>query len=405
MKIGTFAKKNKTTIDTIRHYMDLGLLSPRKNKGQYFFSHGNQKDLHEIIHLKSLNFTLSEIKMIFWEKRVGSFSNNEGTPIYRKHYLHKFQGIREEISNLKDIERKLQLEIERCTPQAPSKSIGIPLDALHLLKCPHCSSKLKLHCGSIEGEEIIQGTLRCRCEKEYFIEDGILVIDQWLSTEESYLNDGFLSDYIKDTNDDAIDTIYRSLDWLLNSLPTDSLKGKVILDPGSGVGFSLRSICHLLDDESIYIAVDSDMEKHKFLKKLLEDGGIEKNILFICSDFKRIPLKKESVDVVMDSFNSSCYAFSNTTFLLEEIDSLIKKEALLLGCYLIFKNFMYNSLITPPFRNLLLLKGVTPKLDDLGYKLIDDKSLDPVTFSGPYEDFTVDGEYVFSHITHRRRWG
>ena len=407
MKIGSFAEKNKITKDTVRHYMDLGILIPKKVGGQYHFTSSNQRDLDEIIHLKKLNFTLNEIKKIFWTQKIGNLSTATSDNFYRETFSQKVKEVQEKIIRLKGVEKTLQGEIDSLNPEKPSSpfKIGVPLTALPLLKCLRCSSKLRVYKGSIEGDQILQGSLRCQCGEEYFIEDGILIVDHLPSLEKFPLGQEFLSDYIQETNEEMIDNLYKNIDWLLSNLPPDSFQGKVILEPGSGVGFHLRSVYHLLDEDSIYIAVDLDLSSHIFLKKLLEDSGIQKNIVFICSHFKEIPLRDDSTDVVMDFFNSSNYAFTNSTFLLEEIDHLIKKDALLLGGYTIFKNFMPNTLIAPPFRRYLLMENIKSKLHELNYGLLEEKSFPPIPVFGKYENFTVTGEFIYSYMHHGKRWG
>ncbi len=407
MKIGSFAEKNNLTKDTIRHYMDLGLLIPRKVGGQYHFTSSNQRDLDEIIHLKSLNFTLNEIKKIFWSKKVGRLSTTSSNSLYREYYSHKLGEVQDRISSLKNVEENLKEKLEKLDSLElpPRHKIGIPIAALPLLKCLSCSSKLKIHRGSIEGDQLLQGSLRCQCGEEYPIEDGILIVDSLHSVEDFLLEDEFLSEYIQDTNEEMVDNLYKNIEWILNSLPSNSLQGKIILEPGSGVGFTLRSIQHLLDEESTYIAVDSNINCHLFLKELLERNNIQKNIIFICSDFKRMPLRDESVDVIMDFFNTSNYAFTNKTFLLDEINHLIKKDALLLGGYSIFKNFMDNSLIAPQNRRYLLWENIQPKLQELKYHPLEERSFDPIPVYGKYENFTVPGELIYSHMYLGKRLG
>ena len=48
MKIGKFAKKHEVTLDTIRFYMEKGLLVPSKKDSQYYFSEIDSANLEKI---------------------------------------------------------------------------------------------------------------------------------------------------------------------------------------------------------------------------------------------------------------------------------------------------------------------------------------------------------------------
>ena len=62
MKIGEFARKHNVTIDTVRHYISMGLLTPLRINVQYDFSEIDDDVMESILLLKSMNFKLEEMK-------------------------------------------------------------------------------------------------------------------------------------------------------------------------------------------------------------------------------------------------------------------------------------------------------------------------------------------------------
>lgn len=64
MKISEFVAQQKTTLDTVKYYMKLGLLTPKKEKHIYNFSPKEEQDFQNVLYLKSLGFSLELIKKI-----------------------------------------------------------------------------------------------------------------------------------------------------------------------------------------------------------------------------------------------------------------------------------------------------------------------------------------------------
>ena len=57
------------------------------------------------------------------------------------------------------------------------------------------------------------------------------------------------------------------------------------------------------------------------IKNIKEPSGSKKNIVYICTDLKRLPIIKETIDVLVDYSGSTNYNFNHKDFLL---DSTIK---------------------------------------------------------------------------------
>ena len=397
MKIGKFAKENNISIDTIRHYMDLGLIIPVKEGGHYQFDNRCQKDLVDIITFKDMGFTLSEIKSIFSFKRFGNLTNYQEDQYYKGFFLEKHKEIIDKIDELNIIKEKLGEKIKELSlnQKSPSFKMGINLNALNLLKCPKCQGDLLLLDGQIINNQIINGTLKCNCDETYNIENGILVVKP--------LNDGrnfkydFITDYVRETPSEYLDNLYKNLEWLHKKIDFDKFKNKVIIDLGVGVGFFLRHIYNVLPEDVYYIAVDHDMGRHIFLKNILEGLEIRKNIIFVCSDFLEIPIKEKSVDIVVDMTGSSNYAFHNKEFLLKSVDHYIKDKALLIGTYILFKKFGLDSIIPKTSRKNFMIDYIKKEIDDLNYNVIDDFISDYLSEGGRYEGYFKKDEVVYSY--------
>ncbi|WP_028857292.1 MerR family transcriptional regulator [Psychrilyobacter atlanticus] len=408
MKIGNFTKQNNLTKDTIRHYIDLGILNPKKINNQYNFTGNDQKTLDQILRLKSLNFTLSEIKNIILTKKLGNLDSKTSSYLYKKYYLQKSGEIKEKIKSLKEIDKELNKEIESLLLQEENSKIkiGIPLNSLHLLQCPVCQSDLEIYRGNIEDNQILEGVLKCSCQKEYLIKNGILIVSHTpFESNYDYPKD-FLLNYIDNTRDELLENVYKNSEWFSNIIPNNFFRNKILLEIGSGIGFFLNNIYDDLSEDTTYISVDLNFDSQVFLKKNLENKGLKKNIIFICSDFKEMPIKTASIDILVDYLTSSNFSFRNKEFLMEKVDRYLKNNSSLLSGYIIFEKFKNNSLIKPDFRKYLILKNIETKLFEMNYKVLSQKHLPSFFIDGElgkYEDFTVPGEIISTYLYFGKR--
>lgn len=405
MRIGKFSESNGLTIDTVRYYMDLGLIIPEMQGGQYYFDSRCKSDLEEVLNLKTMGFTLNEIKSIFIFRRLASLTPYEQNQYYKAFFENKYISIGKEIENLKEARNNLKYKIDELKNlNIKSKNkIGIDFKHLNIFKCLKCTSNLVLSKGSVDNNQIIDGVLRCSCGLEYIIEDGILVINQQPKDHGVNFDFTYIVEYINLTDIGYLDNVYKNLELMHKKVKFDEFKNKIILELGSGIGFFLRHIYNELPDDAVYIAVDNDLGRHKFLKNMLEFMECNKNIIFICTDFSEIPIEDKSVDVLVDFTGSSNYGFLNGEFLLKKVDKYVKSSAWLVGSYIIFKNFSMNSKIGEEYRKNFILNNIQVNLKNLCYEPIYENLSMPLDKGGKYEDYFVKGEVVYSYLYYGKR--
>lgn len=405
MKIGEFANRNKVSKDTIRHYMDLGLIIPEKHGGQYYFDDRCQESLEEILNLKGMGFTLNEIKTIFMFRLLGNLTHYQQDEYYRTLFINKYESILKEIDALTNIKNRLEEKIEDLLLHECKEkfTIGIDISVLNIFKCLKCNGQLVIVDGIVKDNQILDGKLKCNCEEEYFIKNGILIVNNCYNESQARFDPNYIAEYINVTDYNYLDNIYKGIEWVRKKIDFNDLRKKVILELGSGVGFSLRNIFNELPDDCVYIAVDHDITRHKFLKNMLERADTKKNVVFICTDFLQIPIKDKSVDILLDISGTSNYSFEHDEFLLELVDNYVKDDAYLIGAYILFKNFGVNSLIEDKYRKNFVLENIKYRIEHLKYKVIDERVSDYVENGGEYENYFVKGEKVYNYIFYGKR--
>lgn len=406
MKIGKFAELNHVSKDTIRHYMDMEIILPEKKGGVYDFGDPCQKSLDEILYLKDMGFSLIEIKAIMTYGLLGKLTPYEQDEYYKMLFMEKHQHIQEEMDNLQEKKAKLEKKIEEMSHQSEYKeTMGIDLSLLHLFHCVKCQESLILQEARVWQNQIIEGKLVCSCGECYTIEKGILMVGGPQRHLKQTYDQAYLSDYICETDSQYINNLFKSIDWAKKRMKFNELDNKVILELGSGIGFTLRNMLDNLPDSAVYIAVDHDIKRHEFLKNILESTGTKKKILFICADFLEIPIKNESVDVLFDASGTSNYSFNHQEFLIERINHYMKKEALFYGSFIVFKKFAVDSHIKENHRHNFDQEHIKSSIKSLGYEIVDEKVTDDIEKGGKYEDYFVDGEKVYFYIAFGKRLG
>ncbi|MGG5737726.1 MULTISPECIES: methyltransferase domain-containing protein [Bacillus cereus group] len=407
MKIGKFGEKNNISIDTIRHYMDLGLIIPEKKGGHYFFDEYCQKDVELILEYKWLGFSLNEIKELFLYKNLGQSLDYENDTFYQSLFKVKYEKIEQEIKTLEERKDKLKEALNNLSiaTETSNSILGIDLKVLHLFKCFKCNGNLILEDGIINKNQIVEGKLICNCGEEYAIISGILTAGKLFEAYERTSLEESISDYIHETDTTFLENIQRGGEWAKKKLIQLDLNNKILLDLGSGLGFFLRNVYEELPEDCLYIAVDRDLNKLLLLKDVIERINVKRNIVFICADFLNIPIQSYSVDIVIDQSGTSNYSFEHEEFLLHELNSLFKPDCYLLSSFILFNKFSINSQIAPRLRDNFTSTKVKGKIQNLQFQSIDERTSNYLDRGGKYEDFFVQGEEIYTYSFFGKRWG
>ena len=421
MRIGEFSTHTGVTVDALRHYMDFGLLVVEKRGGQYDFDERVQRDLERILQLKEMGFSLAEIKRIFQFERLGVMTDYQKDVYYRGLFSQRINTLRLDIESKQKALAALEKAERTLTDAAETKcdalrqTVGLPLEALPLLICSCCGASLSLSEGDVRDGKVVRGTLTCSCgcgeSGGLIVEEGIVYVPEVLSRQASEFEgrfksrdaqgdlstaDAFTADfletYLTSTDPAYLDRIYEGLSWVQGR--TDFSGCRTALELGSGHGFYLRTVYDRLLDSMIYIAVDNDPARHRFLKTILEGAAESRKIVLLCADFQALPLKADSFDVLMDFTGSSNYSFESDGFVPALVNPLIREEARLFASYIVFERFGVNTRIPAERRRWFTEAGVLEGLKALGYKLDETYRTQIVSQGGVYEDYFEADESV-----------
>lgn len=405
MKIGEFSKINKISIETVRHYIDLGLIIPYKKGAQYEFNEKCQNDLKNILELKSLGFTLNEIKSIFIYETLGRLSNTEKNNILHDIFILKQKEINKKINELVEIESKLIKQIDDINEIEIKRNfdLGIDIKNLNLLSCVICGGDLYLEEGNIKNNQILEGKLKCSCGSGYSIKSGILIVDEYSEKNSDEVYNIIIEDYIKETDENYILNVRKGLDWACNELRNIDFVDKAILEIGTGLGFLLRNLYDELDDSSVYIAIDNNIEKHNYLKSLIERSDFKKNIMFICTDFKYIPIKRKSIDLFLDYGGSSNYWFDKNDFSIKDVLKYLKDDSYVGLAYILFNKFALSNFIKEENRKNFNINYIKEEIMKYNFNMISEQKSDYLNKPSIYEDYFSSSEEVYSYLYFGKR--
>jgi Cd(II)/Pb(II)-responsive transcriptional regulator len=123
MRIGELAKNTSCDVETIRYYEKSGLLSPpaRSNSGYREYGIAHQEQLQFIRHCRSLQMTLSDIRILL------NFKNQPTAECQEVNTLldHHIERIQQQMFALRTLEKQLTTLRQQCREPHSTQECGI----------------------------------------------------------------------------------------------------------------------------------------------------------------------------------------------------------------------------------------------------------------------------------------
>ncbi len=373
MKIGAFASENNMSQDTLRYYMDMGLIHPKKVGNRYDFTQRCQEQLDMVQTFKAMGFTLREIKHMFLYLNYSRLFHKDEVRFYQQFFEENLVKIRGEKARLERAEALVEKEIAYLNQleDAPVRNpIGIPLAALAILNCPVCKGRYTLAKGQIENGKIMEGELSCGCDDLWPIREGILYVKNYIHSDVT-VPKGTRLDYLQETTEDMLDRLNATGEWYRDQLDVDQLRDKIILEPGIGRGYGLTGMSRYFNVPATYIGVDHSVRRLRHVQEYFGRFNLGFDLVLIATDFDHIPLQDKSVDVVMDIAGSSNYAFDSKHFLMEDLEALMKDDVEIFGTYIIVDRFKPNHPIKEGDPLLFTQREIDRRYEAMGLYVLD----------------------------------
>lgn len=303
MRIGEFSTIHGVTQNTVRHYLDMGLLATVKNGGQYVFRESDQKDMEQIKELKSLAFSLEEIKTILAIQRLSGPKSTVVRNFYLSYLTSKKKEIAELISDYQKIKAKLDSKIEQTEKlnKESNHKLGFPLAALSMLRCPDCNDNLDVSQGLIDDNMIMSAKINCSCDYSADIVEGIYLDKK--SMRKKLINGKQLptkEEYLRQASDKHINYLYQGMGIMIDYLKKHANVPLFILEICKCSGFFLFQYLEDIPKEATYVLSEYDFDRIRSLKEELEELNEHKKFLFLCCDDDRIPFADASMNVLID---------------------------------------------------------------------------------------------------------
>lgn len=337
MKIGSFCKFFSISQQTVRYYVNKGLLCPVVKNDRYDFSATDVEDMKLLLQLKSYRFSLADIHRIMSLKRLSNFDDAHELHDYIQILSEQKKTLAAEKKQIGEIIGALEYEIRTAAGKHDSSALrknGVPLSFLQYLACPLCGGELNWTECSIESGHILSGTTECKCGFVAKVQNGIVIGPAGKVSKYDWPD--LERNCYRLMNPRLVSYMQNSYHWILEKLKVCIGKNALILEDF----INNYCFCHAnfedLPTDAMYIITDKYPEIVAIYKGLIDRLGLDRQILYIAASSDMLPLKNDSVDVYIDFDSSNEYALYNTGYSTDAIAKYLKKDSYAVGAYFSF---------------------------------------------------------------------
>lgn len=308
MKIGEFSKKYDLTPDTVRYYISEGLLIPKKIHNQYYFDEKSEIQIKEILELKKLKFTISEMKKLISFNRINEILSDD--QIYLDDFLvQKEKELNEEKEKIENALKVIKEKKKQMSSLKKKKfKYGVPVNVINNFYCPTCKKTLKINTSQIIDSSIFDGFLECECGYKVEISEGIIKAPGF---------DNFGVDRIKEYDENTKLKKYNSeitpyfsaffkklYEYNINYVKDDYNE---ILEFEYGDINFLKYFDDNKKKKVNYYLYNKSYPAISFVKKKIEKSELVLNPIFMCGDFDALPFRDNFFDIIFDITGSINY--------------------------------------------------------------------------------------------------
>ncbi|MED4582637.1 MerR family transcriptional regulator [Brevibacillus choshinensis] len=397
MKIGTFAKLFHVTTDTVRYYIELGLLIPDKKNIHYQMNQLCLDDMAFITELKKFHFSLQEIHHVLSYRRVTNFSDHEDIDYYNNLLIDKKNQLIKEKDDISNAILSIENAVQSSSPSSKEENFtGIPFSFVHLFYCPKCHVPLEMKNVTIKEVYIHTGSLTCNCGYHAAIEEGIIITSNLYETSPypSYFYD---KETIQELNPSMINLFEKSNLWLQKVLQNADLKNKLIVETNVDAVVSLPKYIDLLETSAYYVFSGYSLAMLKKLKKRIERMNSKLNVLYILNSDLNLPLKPHCIDVFVDSFTANDFSLLNPQFPIHVLNNYFHSSSTIVGGYSYYDSSAKSlknitALYPNSHEHILYPKYLEENLSVNGFEITQSEYLGSCTEPGIFFDYHVINE-------------